>query len=221
MTAGAPAPRGAAGQPNTARATAPAAARTEDETGVEDAPEDAPGDDTPPWRVESATAMTTPRPVAATAGNAAVADDPAAMPDTFEGLVALVAERREGRLHAALVGDVRGARYAPGEIDLALAPGASGTLAQELSGRLRQVTGAPWRIAVVDGGGATTIAEQRRAGETAKHEAAALHPTVAAVLAAFPGAAIEAVRPLLPDPDMDGDGDEDGYADDEARASEG
>jgi DNA polymerase-3 subunit gamma/tau len=68
-------------------------------------------------------------------------------------------------------------------------------------------TGRRWNVAVnsVDPAEAT-LAEQEQATETRRREDAAAHPLIEAVMAAFPGAAIEAVRDIAPDEPADEDG---------------
>ena len=69
-----------------------------------------------------------------------------------------------------------------------------------------------WGVAVVGSGGGATIAEVREAERGDLHARSAAHPMVQAVLAAFPGAEIRAVRPAeAPDAGAAGpapDGDE-------------
>ena len=79
-------------------------------------------------------------------------------------------------------------------------------------------TGARWTVTVTNNPREPPLAEQGRSAETARRAAAQSHPLVQAILAAFPGATIEAVRdagaddyglPLTPaartaDPDDDG-----------------
>jgi DNA polymerase-3 subunit gamma/tau len=59
---------------------------------------------------------------------------------------------------------------------------------------LQEVTESRWTIALSNAEGEPTLAEQGKAAETERRELAASHPLVQAILAAFPGAAIEAVR---------------------------
>jgi DNA polymerase-3 subunit gamma/tau len=64
-------------------------------------------------------------------------------------------------------------------------------------------------IEVSDGPAAPTIIEQRQAAEDETRRDAAEDPVVAAVLAAFPGAEIEAIRPLVDEADVLDDGEPD------------
>jgi len=93
-----------------------------------------------------------------------------------------------------------------GRIEFRPGRGAPGSLASDLSQRLRDWTGERWIVTLASEGGAPTIAEQRQAAERAKKDAVSQSPFVRAVLDAFPGAEIVAVRereeePLPPPPD--------------------
>ena len=67
-------------------------------------------------------------------------------------------------------------------------------LASRLSQRLASWTGARWSVSVVNEGGAATIAEARDKDRVAAEDEAATIPMVQAVMAAFPGAKIVAIR---------------------------
>jgi len=71
---------------------------------------------------------------------------------------------------------------------------APSTLASDLSQRLRDWTGERWIVTLASEGGAPTIAEQKQAAERAKKDAVSQDPFVRAVLDAFPGSEIVAVR---------------------------
>jgi DNA polymerase-3 subunit gamma/tau len=117
----------------------------------------------------------------------------APQPATFRDIVAL-ASGRKPLLHAHLVHSVHPVHVAPGRIELRLKPDAPRDLAQHLVAFLAEATGTRWTISLVSAGGEPTLAEQ---GETADADRKLLvrsHPLVMAVLEAFPGAAIEAVR---------------------------
>jgi DNA polymerase-3 subunit gamma/tau len=67
-------------------------------------------------------------------------------------------------------------------------------LATDLANALRDWTGERWIVTLASDGGAQTIAEQRLAADRAKKDAVSQEPFVRAVLDAFPGAEIVAVR---------------------------
>ena len=113
---------------------------------------------------------------------------------SFRDVAALVAERREPSLHAHLVHSVHLVRFAPGIIELRPQPDAPRDLAARLSSLLQDATGTRWTIALSAAPGEPTLAEQGTAADTARRSTAAIHPLVQAIMAAFPGARIEAVH---------------------------
>jgi DNA polymerase-3 subunit gamma/tau len=113
---------------------------------------------------------------------------------TFRDVVALVAERKEAMLHAHLLHSVHLVRFAPPVIELRPQPEAPRDLASRLAALLSEVTGTRWTIAMSAADGEATIAEQGSAADTARKTAAADHPLVRAILAAFPGARIDTVH---------------------------
>ncbi len=136
----------------------------------------------------AATAMA-PSPVAAVAQAGPV-------PQSYAELVALVQEKREGLLYGQLYSSARLVAYEPGRIEIAYPNAPKNlTLPTELAEKLRAWTGRVWLITLSsDKPGAPTLAEQALETREARKRAAAEHPLVAAVLSAFPGATIEAVR---------------------------
>ncbi len=138
---------------------------------------------------------------------------------SFREVAALVAERREPSLHAHLVHSVHLVRFASPVIELRPQPEAPRDLAARLSAVLQEATGTRWTIALSAAQGEPTLAEQGVAADAARRTTAAEHPLVQAIMAAFPGARIEAVHDaradayglttepasLLADPAPDGD----------------
>jgi DNA polymerase III subunit gamma/tau len=153
---------------------------------------------------------------------------------SFREVAALVAEQREPSLHAHLVHSVHLVRFAPPVIELRPQPEAPRDLAARLSALLQQATGTRWTIALSAAQGEPTLAEQGVAADAARRSTAAEHPLVQAILAAFPGARIEAVHDaradaygltaepasLLADPAPDGDLEFAPLDDDAAAASD-
>ncbi|MEM8754476.1 MAG: DNA polymerase III subunit gamma/tau [Pseudomonadota bacterium] len=153
-----------------------------------------------------------PRPQPTGGGGPAAAADPAPRPSlapdvraealtayqSFEHVVALIAEKRDAKLRTDVEDFVRLVRYAPGRIEFEPAPGAPRNLAQALAARLSAWTGARWMVSVTQEPGAPSVTEARRAEDDAARAEATAHPLVAAALAAFPGARIAALRPLTP-----------------------
>jgi DNA polymerase-3 subunit gamma/tau len=126
---------------------------------------------------------------------AAEAAAPAAAPNPqgYREVVAL-ASGRKPMLHAHLVHSVHPVHFAPGRLEIRVRPEAPRDLAAQLGALLAEATGARWTIALSNAEGGPTLAEQGRAAEAERRVVAQSHPLVQAVLAAFPGASIEAVR---------------------------
>jgi DNA polymerase-3 subunit gamma/tau len=120
-------------------------------------------------------------------------------PKTYRDVVALVAEQREVVLHGHLLHSVHLVRFAPPVIELRPQPDAPRDLAPRLGALLLQATGTRWTIALSTSEGEATLAEQGSQADRGRRAAAADHPLVQAILEAFPGARIEAVR----DPGVD------------------
>jgi DNA polymerase-3 subunit gamma/tau len=97
-------------------------------------------------------------------------------------------------LHAHLLHSVHLVRFAPPVIELRPQSEAPKNLSSQLAALLTEITGNRWTIAVSREAGEATIAEQGNAADTARKTAAADHPLVRAILAAFPGARIDTVH---------------------------
>jgi DNA polymerase-3 subunit gamma/tau len=121
-------------------------------------------------------------------------------PESFEELVSLFADKREVILHAHLVGAVHLVQFEPGRIEFRAEPQAPANLANRLAVLLHEWTGRRWVVAVSDQPGAPTLAEHATTVEHAARAEALNHPLVVAVLQAFPGAVIEALRRPEPTP---------------------
>ncbi|CAM5773495.1 DNA polymerase III subunit gamma/tau [Bosea minatitlanensis] len=135
-------------------------------------------------------ASANPAPLAAPRAAAA----PQAIVASIEDVVALASQHREITLKIALERDVRPVRFEPGRIEFSLVEGASRTLAQDLSRKLKEWTGQTWMVAVVNAEGGATMREQAAAAKDRRESDAAAHPAVKAVLERFPGARIVDVR---------------------------
>ncbi len=140
------------------------------------------------------------------------ADDP---PD-FNALLALVEEKREGRLYLELSRNIHLVRYEPGRIEFRPTQAAARDLSAQLGQKLAQWTGKRWLISISRDQGAPTVADQKAEQEKARFDAAARDPLVQAVMREFPKAAIKRVKPIASTPpneasDADGDarGDDD------------
>jgi DNA polymerase-3 subunit gamma/tau len=134
---------------------------------------------------------------------------PTASIRNLEDIVALCDARSELRVN--LEHNVHLVRLEPGLIEIRPTPRAPRTLANDLQTKLRAATGERWTVSISNQAGAPTLAEQKMAAKTARHEAAAQELMVRAVLDRFPGAEIVAVRdiaqediaPAMPEADSD------------------
>ncbi|MGC2415000.1 MAG: DNA polymerase III subunit gamma/tau [Stellaceae bacterium] len=116
------------------------------------------------------------------------------MPQSFAETVALFASRREAVIAAHLKANVRLVSFEPGRIEIHPTEAAPGNLTNQLGQLLSEWTGTRWIVAVSQSEGAPSLAEEEaRHASALRHEVAA-HPLVRAVLDAFPGATIAAVR---------------------------
>jgi DNA polymerase-3 subunit gamma/tau len=120
---------------------------------------------------------------------------PTATIRNLEDVVALCEPRSELRVN--LEHNVHLVRLEPGLIEIRPTPRTPRTLANDLQAKLRTATGERWTVSIASQGGAPTLAEQKLAAKTARHEAAAQEPMVRAVLDRFPGAEIVAVRDIV------------------------
>jgi len=121
-------------------------------------------------------------------------------PQSFEALVTAVAKMREGMLHGHLLNDVHLVHFEPGRIEIRPGPGAPTNLANKLGTLLTERTGRRWVIAISSEAGQPTLHDQAKAEDQRQRREASAHPLVQAVMKNFPGASIEAVRQLKPEP---------------------
>ena len=128
---------------------------------------------------------------------------------SFRDVAQLVAAEREALLHGFLLHAVHLVRFAPPVIELRPEPDAPRDLAQRLAAVLLRTTGVRWSIVLSREPGEPTLAEQGRAAEAGRRDAAEVHPLVRAILDAFPGAQIQRLDDtrvdeygLLPDPEL-------------------
>ena len=131
----------------------------------------------------------------AVAGGGAVAAAPQQVvgPTSWQDVVALAASA-EPLLHAHLRHDVHPVSLAPGRLEIRPTARAPRDLAGRLSQMLEKATGRSWVIGLSREEGAATLDSQGRAAAAERLDEARAHPLVQAVLAAFPGAQLRAVR---------------------------
>ena len=111
----------------------------------------------------------------------------------FRDVVALCSGR-DPTLHSHLRHSVHLVRFQPGVIELRPEPVAPRDLASRLGALLLAETGRRWTIALSAAPGEPTLGEQEQSAEAGRRDAATEHPLVRAILDAFPGARIAAVR---------------------------
>ena len=151
-----------------------------------------------------------PRPLAPPSGPAL---DP--MPEDFAATVALFELHREAITCAQLRSQVHLVAFEPGQIEFRPADGAPRDLASRLGQKLSEWTGTRWVVAVSQAEGAPTLEQQQQTRVSELESEVARHPLVRAVLDAFPGATIAAVRERFAaaEPETDDEaGGEDGPA---------
>ncbi|MGB0660826.1 MAG: DNA polymerase III subunit gamma/tau [Mangrovicoccus sp.] len=130
-----------------------------------------------------------PRATASSAAQPAM-QSAAPMPKDLNAVLALLSDHREPILQYEVEHNLRLISYAPGRIEFEPTSNAAKDLASRLKRSLEQITQSRWLISVAQSSGIATIAETRAAKQQAEFDKAAAHPTVAAALAAFPGAKI-------------------------------
>jgi DNA polymerase-3 subunit gamma/tau len=148
-----------------------------------------------------ARALATPAPA-----NAAV---PRVDIGRFEDLVTLAQVKRDIALKVALERSVHLVRFEQGHIEFRLAQGADTRLVADLQKKLAEWTGERWMVVLSQEAGEPTLQQQAEARQRSLKDDVRADPAVAAVLAAFPGAEIVAVRATA------GDVTESGAAEDE------
>ncbi|MDW8445495.1 MAG: hypothetical protein RML45_15510 [Acetobacteraceae bacterium] len=115
-------------------------------------------------------------------------------PQSLADIAALAAERGEVRLASQLRAYVRPVRVADGLIEFRPEPDAPRDLAPRLAAFLGAATGRRWTVAISAEAGEPSLAERERMRQEALRARLAEHPLVRAILDAFPGASITAVR---------------------------
>lgn len=112
----------------------------------------------------------------------------------FEELIALADEQRDLVTRSALERDVRLVRFEDGRLEIALEPGASKALVNDLSRKLAAWTGRPWMIVISSEQGAPTLKAQAEERHKELQRGVQADPLVQAVLSRFPGAEIVGVH---------------------------
>lgn len=145
---------------------------------------------------------TEPMPAAFVPAPEPTAEAPAVPVKSLADIAALADTHRDIAFKVLIKRCVRPVRIEPGRIDVSLTDDAPKMLLNDLTTKLRAWTGRNWLVSLSKEEGGQTLAEM----ETTKRENAFLDaksdPTVAAILARFPGARIIDVRiPEVPEAD--------------------
>ena len=145
-----------------------------------------------------------PAPAAFVAPREPVPETPQVSVKSLADIVALADAQRDIAFKVLIKRCMRLVRIEPGRIDVNLTEDAPKMLLNDLTTKLRAWTGRNWLVSLSKEEGGQTLAQM----ESAKRETAFLDaksdPTVAAILARFPGAKIIDVR--IPDaPEVDSD----------------
>ena len=156
-------------------------------------------------------------------GGARAAAEPAAQKEAKPGvaiasladIVDLAVSRREASLAAMIASRVHLVRLEEGLLEIRPDEDAPRDLCPRIAALLSEATGRRWTVAISAEPGAPTLAEAERAEAARIRASVEEAPLVRAILAAFPGATIEAIRPLAPEaeathPGTDEDEEEDG-----------
>jgi DNA polymerase-3 subunit gamma/tau len=113
---------------------------------------------------------------------------------SFSEVIALAQRMRDLSVKTALERDLRLVRFEEGRLEIALEPGASKTLVNDLSRKLAEWTGRRWMVVVSAEAGEPTVKSQAEAQRAEMVRGVRADPLVQAVLARFPGAEIVDVR---------------------------
>lgn len=129
---------------------------------------------------------------------------------SFEEVLALADELREGMLRTHLISDVRLVHFEPGRIEFSPGPHAPRDLAQSLSAFLKKHSDLRWMVSVSAEQGGDTISEQRETTLEDLRAEVSAEPLIKAVLEMFPGAILDEVVKddvLVPEPVIESDDD--------------
>lgn len=122
------------------------------------------------------------------------------MPATLAQLAKLFEQRADGLLYSSFYTHVHPVRLDHGRFEFRPAEGAPSDLANRIGAKLGDWTGQRWMVTVSGEPGQPTLKQQDDEAASAARRKALDHPAVKAVLEAFPGARLEAVRMFDDDP---------------------
>jgi len=137
-------------------------------------------------------AAAAPSPQPAPAPTPAPAEAPAAaLPDSLDAIMALLADNRELGLAEKLRLSARVVRLTPQELVLSSSKPLPADMVPDVAAALKRITGKPWRVTVEDAPGAPTPREAEQQREEAARQAILATPIVKAAFEAFPDAELE------------------------------
>jgi DNA polymerase-3 subunit gamma/tau len=108
--------------------------------------------------------------------------------------VALASEKRDIPMKVAIQRQMRLVKFEPGKIEIQPTEDAPADIAGEFGRKLTEWTGQRWFVVVSRSQGRPTIHEEQEANQEQLLSDARSHPTVAALLSAFPGARVVDVK---------------------------
>ncbi len=121
--------------------------------------------------------------------------------NSIADIAELASQKRDPKMKALVRTFVRPVKLEPGRLDVSLAPGAPGTLLNELAVKLKEWTGIHWIVSLSREEGQPTLVEAEANAQKQRVADARQDPDVAAILAQFPGAKIIDVRVRAPETD--------------------
>ncbi|MCZ3380363.1 DNA polymerase III subunit gamma/tau [Rhizobium sp. AG207R] len=121
--------------------------------------------------------------------------------NSMADIAELASQKRDPKMKALVRTFVRPVRLEAGRLDVSLAPGAPGTLLNELAVKLKEWTGIHWIVSLSREEGQPTLVEAEANAQKQRVADARQDPDVAAILAQFPGAKIIDVRVRAPETD--------------------
>jgi hypothetical protein len=120
----------------------------------------------------------------------------------LDALIALAEKNNNRALPPLIRAYIRPVSFGENQLEIGLAAGAPQAFVGDLAEALKSWTGARWMISVNSQADAQTLNELAAEREVAKKADASQHPTVQAILQAFPGATITGVRSIKPQDDV-------------------
>jgi DNA polymerase-3 subunit gamma/tau len=114
----------------------------------------------------------------------------------LDALIALAEKNGNRALPPLIRAYIRPVSFGENQLEIGLAAGAPQAFVGDLAESLKSWTGARWMISVNSQADAQTLNELAAEREVAKKADASQHPTVQAILEAFPGATITGVRSI-------------------------